>query len=196
MASLSFQPCATAGTILWPNGTWLTNPGPQNYAGTGFSLAFGTAYFSPVLLPANHQVTKLAVNQLTGGVNAGSKIRMCLYGSNGHGLPNTLTVDGGEVLLQPGVGLVSIIANFPAVMTAEESLYWVMVQTAQPISNLFLEGLVSQGSDDSALSAQLFTATVFGYTYTAPMTYGACPAKSPVVSQTTTNGTLSTWVGH
>jgi hypothetical protein len=88
------EPAATGSTAVWPIGTWLMSPGFSN--GNAIALLFGTAYFTPVLLPADSRLTKLGIAQDTGADNTGQMIRICLYRSDSNGMPSTLIVDGGE----------------------------------------------------------------------------------------------------
>jgi len=89
-----------SSTIVWPPGSWLVPPGifPANYTGYP-TLSYGTAYFTPVLLPAKSSVTKLAFIIASPTDNSGQIARACLYTSNANGMPANLKVDGGEATL-------------------------------------------------------------------------------------------------
>jgi hypothetical protein len=177
-----------------------------NYTGYP-TLSYGTAYFTPVLLPAKSSVTKLAFIIASPPDNSGQIARACLYTSNANGMPANLKVDGGEATLVRDATSPPTIFSFPSVTTGRsEGIYWVLVELKQPSTAGFFaeETGTSQVllAADSALSRSPMAVNPSGSTYSAPITYGACPAVAPAGLTTllrNSNGateTLLVGVGH
>ncbi|MFZ3324983.1 MAG: hypothetical protein WA231_03420 [Methylocella sp.] len=142
-------------------------------------LSYGTAYFTPVLLPANSSVTKLGIWQGGPADNAGQKIRLCLYGSNGNGMPGTLLKDGGKTAMAMATGF--DVVNFASVTTGGNAIFWIDAQLKQPsLAQFEVEEFPQEGSisGNSAL-AELTIGTTNGSTYSSPTPYGPCPAVAP-----------------
>ena len=192
-----------SSTAVWPAGSWLVPPGWFG-PNSEILLSYGTAYFTPVLLPANSSVTKLGISQGGPADNAGQLIRLCLYRSNGNGMPGTLLKDGGETAMVTATGF--DVVNFASVTTGVSKIFWIDAQLKQPsLAQFEVEEFPQGGSitSNSAL-AELTIGTTNGSTYSSPTPYGPCPAIAPGLSTIVSdprgfNGntvTLAVGIGH
>jgi hypothetical protein len=93
---------------------------PAGAASTANTLGNGTGRFSPFPVPAAITLAKIGV-EVTAVGEAGSVIRLGIYGDNGSGFPGPLVLDAGTV---PG-DAVAAAAELTINQALQPGLYWV-----------------------------------------------------------------------
>lgn len=193
-------------SAIWPPGTFIANyPATFITDNNNVSMTLGKTLFIPIYSPESKTITKLdfvVVHNCT----FGKKVRVALYTSDENGLPSTIKVDAGEVMLPS-----SCAAGAPVTITipphgiSGSSWFWFAINPAQTASINFLAFIFVAEDITSAGEPLVFTNPAISTTANllpgymmreASVSYRAFPVTAPSTSQSSNPYTPIVGIGY